>query len=197
MPAGASARDSRSTTPTPPPLVPAGGVDGLFDYSDGDFSEEDANTGDPALDGYSWSGSTSYAVRTDGGGAAASDDGAGGGGGTASSGTDDAQSIEDTRDFLERYGKPPVVNYPAEQPCEAALSKGQYCVLGRLKRACQPGLICYRWKPGRAICQTRKWPQRALVREDIFQASAGCQVTQTRRLSAYSGAAQARLRGDL
>ena len=53
-------------------------------------------------------------------------------------------SPEAARLFLQSYGKPKVVNYPDTQMCGDALDKGQYCVLGRRKRACKPGLICFR-----------------------------------------------------
>jgi hypothetical protein len=68
---------------------------------------------------------------------------------------------------------PGVHNYPADAPCSSAVGEGGRCV-GVDRKACQSGLICFRWAPGQGKCHKPDW---AKGQTGIYQASAGCSGT--------------------
>lgn len=76
--------------------------------------------------------------------------------------------------FVEEYGKPPVSDYPSSESCDSALALGGLCVDGSERRACEPGLVCFRWASGRGKCEPPDWLEDADARDRVFQASAGC-----------------------
>ena len=76
--------------------------------------------------------------------------------------------------FTDELGLPPIRDYPAAAICLVAISRGKLCVVGRRRRACEAGLVCFRYLPGRGVCETPGWFSNSAVRDDIFEASTGC-----------------------